>query len=99
VDADLKSYFDTISHPLLIARVEEKIADGRVLRLISQFLKQGVLSEGEELEPKAGTPQGGVASPLLANIYLDPLDHLMEEAGFEMTRYADEAGKGRAGRA
>src|SRR5262245_57686762 len=90
VDADLKSYFDTISHPLLIARVEGKIADGRVLRLISQFLKQGVLSEGEELEPKAGTPQGGVASPLLANIYLDPLDHLMEEAGFEMTRYADD---------
>jgi RNA-directed DNA polymerase len=90
VDADLRSYFDTIPHPQMVARVEEKIADGRVLNLISQFLKQGVLSEGERLEPEAGTPQGGVASPLLANIYLDPLDHLMEKAGFEMTRYADD---------
>src|SRR6266498_1505375 len=90
VDADLKSYFDTIPHSQMAARVEEKIADGRVLKLISQFLKQGVLSEGKELEPEAGTPQGGVVSPLLANIYLNPLDHLMEQAGFEMTRYADD---------
>ncbi len=90
VDADLKSYFDTIPHSQMVARVEEQIADGRVLKLISQFLKQGVLSEGKELEPEAGTPQGGVVSPLLANIYLNPLDHLMEQAGFEMTRYADD---------
>jgi RNA-directed DNA polymerase len=90
VDADLKSYFDTIPHPEMIARVEEKIADGRVVSLIRQFLKQGVLSEGEQLAPEAGTPQGGVASPLLANIYLNPLDHLMEQAGYEMTRYADD---------
>jgi RNA-directed DNA polymerase len=67
VDADLKSYFDTIPHAQLITRVEEKIADGRVLNLISQFLKQGVLSGGKELEPEAGTPQGGVATPLTCN--------------------------------
>lgn len=90
VDSDLKSYFDTIPHSQMIARVEERIADGRVLKLISQFLKQGVLIGGKELEPEAGTPQGGVISPLLANIYLNPLDHLMENAGFEMIRYADD---------
>jgi len=90
VDTDLKSYFDTIPHAQMVARVEEKIADGRVLKLISQFLKQEVLNEGEEFEPETGTPQGGVISPLLANIYLNPLDHLMEQTGFEMTRYADD---------
>src|SRR2546427_8474702 len=90
VDADLKSYFDTIPHSQMVVRVEEKIADGRILKLISQFLKQGVLNEGKELEPEAGTPQGGVVSPLLANIYLNPLDHMMEQAGYEMTRYADD---------
>jgi RNA-directed DNA polymerase len=90
VDADLKSYFDTIPHGQMIDRVERKIADGRVLNLIKAFLEQGVMSEGERLAPEAGTPQGGVVSPLLANIYLDPLDHLMAKAGYEMVRYADD---------
>ncbi|MEP7337971.1 MAG: group II intron reverse transcriptase/maturase, partial [Acidobacteriota bacterium] len=90
VDADLKSYFDTIPHAQLLERVSEKIADGRVLNLIQAFLSQGVLSEGKELAPEAGTPQGGVISPLLANIYLDPLDRLVAQAGFEMVRYADD---------
>jgi RNA-directed DNA polymerase len=90
VDADLKSYFDTIPHGQMIERVESKVADGRVLNLIKAFLNQGVMSEGERLAPEAGTPQGGVVSPLLANIYLDPLDQLMARTGYEMVRYADD---------
>ena len=91
VDADLKSYFDTIPHERLMARVEERIADGRVLALIRSYLKQGVMeglshyAAGEE-----GTPQGAVVSPLLANVYLHPLDQLMAGGGCEMVRYADD---------
>lgn len=90
VDADLKRYFDTIPHEQLLRRVEEKIADGRVLELIRKYLKQGVLEEMREWEPEAGTPQGAVISPLLSNIYLDPLDWLMAGRGIEMVRYADD---------
>lgn len=71
-------------------RVREHVADGRVLALIERFLQQGVMEEMESTETLAGTPQGGVASPLLANIYLNPLDWLMEQAGLEMVRYADD---------
>ena len=91
VDADLKSYFDTIPHGRLMARVEERIADGRVLALIRSYLEQGVMEglryydAGED-----GTPQGAVISPLLANLYLNPLDHLLAESGCEMVRYADD---------
>lgn len=88
VDADLKSYFDTIPHQQLRARVEEQIADGRVLELLEAFLQQDVL--GELNQPETGTPQGAVVSPLLANIYLNPLDHLMAKRGWEMVRYADD---------
>ncbi|MCA1740252.1 MAG: group II intron reverse transcriptase/maturase [Actinobacteria bacterium] len=90
VDADLKSYFDTIPHEPLLKLIEEKVADGRVLELIRRYLKQGVLEEMREWEPEAGTPQGAVISPLLSNIYLNPLDHLLEANGFEMVRYADD---------
>lgn len=90
VDADLKGYFDTIPHDRLLARVAEKISDGRILALIALFLKQGVMDATNRWEPTEGTPQGGVISPLLSNIYLDPLDHLMAELGFEMVRYADD---------
>ncbi|WP_222615285.1 group II intron reverse transcriptase/maturase [Persicimonas caeni] len=90
VDADLKGYFDTIDHDLLMARVEEKVSDGRILELINAFLTCEVVDQGESQKPHRGTPQGGVISPLLANIFLDPLDHLMEEQGFEMVRYADD---------
>jgi len=91
VDADLKSYFDMIAHERLMACVQEHIADGRVLALIRSYLKQGVMDElrhyraGEE-----GTPQGAVVSPLLANVYLNALDHLMADSGYEMVRYADD---------
>jgi RNA-directed DNA polymerase len=90
VDADLRQYFDTIPHDRLLTRVQEKIADGRVLQLIESFLKQGVLEEMRVWQPTAGSPQGAVISPLLANLYLDPLDHQMEAAGCEMIRYADD---------
>ncbi len=90
VDADLRSYFDTIPQDRLMARVAEKISDGRVLALIEAFLRQDVMKGLERWTPTAGTPQGAVISPLLANIYLHPLDLLMEEAGHRMVRYADD---------
>jgi RNA-directed DNA polymerase len=90
VDADLKSYFDTIPHDRLLALVSRKVSDGRVLNLIEAFLNQGVLDGLNEVTPEQGTPQGAVISPLLSNIYLDPLDHLMAESGWEMVRYADD---------
>ena len=90
VDADLKSYFDTIPHDRLLAMVAKKVSDGRVLNLIESFLKQGVLDGLREWTPEEGSPQGGCISPLLSNIYLDPLDHLMAQQGFEMVRYADD---------
>jgi RNA-directed DNA polymerase len=90
VDADLKSYFDTIPHDGLMALVGQKVSDGRVLSLIEAFLKQGVLDGLREWTPEMGSPQGAVISPLLSNIYLNPLDHLMAQEGFEMVRYADD---------
>jgi len=90
VDADLRSYFDTIPHDRLVARVKERISDGAILTLISGFLEQDVMSEAATWTPTAGTPQGAVLSPLLANIYLHPLDLLMEERGRRMVRYADD---------
>src|SRR5882724_3465391 len=90
VDVDLKSYFDTIPQDRLLALVGQKVADGRVMALIKSFLEQGVLDGDQEWVPEEGTPQGAVISPLLSNIYLDPLDHLMAERGFEMVRYADD---------
>jgi RNA-directed DNA polymerase len=90
VDADLKSYFDTIPHDRLMTLVGQKVSDGRVLNLIEAFLKQGVLDGLKEWTPETGSPQGAVISPLLSNIYLNPLDHLMAREGFEMVRYADD---------
>jgi RNA-directed DNA polymerase len=90
VDVDIRKYFDTIPHDALMARVEERITDGRVLTLIRQFLTQGVMEQGELLESDTGTPQGGVISPLLANVYLNPLDHQLLRAGTVALRYADD---------
>jgi len=90
VDADLKAYFDTIPKDRLLALVAGKVADGRVLALVEAFLGQSVLEDTREWVPEQGTPQGAVISPLLSNIYLDPLDHLMAGRGFEMVRYADD---------
>ena len=90
VDADLQSYFDTIPHERLMARVEEKVSDGRVLELIRGWLQADILKGTERWTPTGGTPQGSVISPLLANIYLDPLDAAMADRGFHMVRYADD---------
>jgi RNA-directed DNA polymerase len=91
VDADLKSYFDTIPHDRLLAMVAGRVADGRVLAMVESFLSAGVLEEAKGWQPtERGTPQGGVISPLLANLYLNPLDHQMERAGWAMVRYADD---------
>jgi RNA-directed DNA polymerase len=90
VDADLKGYFDTIPHDRLMALVEGSISDGRVLSLIESFLHQDIMTETARWQPDAGTPQGAVLSPLLANLYLHPLDLLMEQSGYRMVRYADD---------
>ncbi len=86
VDADVKGYFDK-----MLAAVAEHISDGAVLELLRRFLEQGVIESGKGWQPtETGTPQGAVISPLLANIYLNPLDHLVAEQGWEMVRYADD---------
>jgi RNA-directed DNA polymerase len=90
VDADLKSYFDTIPHDRLLAAIGRKVSDGRIMRLLEAFLTQRIMAEAGEWTPEEGTPQGAVVSPLLSNIYLDPLDHLMVAQGFAMVRYADD---------
>jgi RNA-directed DNA polymerase len=90
VDADLKGYFDSIPHDRLMNRVQERIADGPTMRLIDSFLKADILDDAARWTPEAGAPQGAVLSPLLSNVYLDPLDHLMAGHGFEMVRYADD---------
>jgi RNA-directed DNA polymerase len=82
--------FDTIPHAALINRVKEKMADGRVLELLRAFLTQRVMETAEGGVPEEGTPQGAVVSPLLSNIYLDPLDPQMARQGYEMIRYADD---------
>ena len=90
VDADLESFFDTIPHAALIRQIEERISDGRVLELIGLFLSQDIIHGMKRWTPTGGTPQGAVVSPLLANIYLHPLDRQMRQQGFRMVRYADD---------
>jgi len=90
VDADLKGYFDAIPKDRLQEIVQQSISDRRVLGLIKQFLDQGIIEELRTWTPEAGVPQGAVLSPVLANAYLNPLDHRMSEIGFEMVRYADD---------
>ncbi len=90
VDADLQSYFDTIPKQKLLERVAEKVADSRVLELVKAMLQTEVMEGLAHWTPAAGTPQGAVISPLLSNIYLDPLDHEVAGSGYEMVRYADD---------
>lgn len=90
VDADIERFFDTVDHQKLMQAVNEEIADGSVLRLIETFLQAGVLDGSTRIEVEEGTPQGGPLSPLLANLYLHPLDRALEAHGCEFVRYADD---------
>lgn len=90
VDADFESYFDTIPHERLMQRIEERIGDGRILGLVRGWLEQDIMQDLQRWTPTEGTPQGAVISPLLANIYLHPLDNLMAARGYRMVRYADD---------
>ncbi len=90
IDADLKSYFDMIDHNLLLDELRKEISDERILNLVELTLKSGVVDNGCFHETQKGSTQGGVASPLFANVYLHPLDTLILERGHEMVRYADD---------
>ncbi len=90
VDADIKGFFDNIPHQLIMTEVASEIADGNILQLIERFLKSGVMEEGKLRPTTKGTPQGGVISPLLANIVLNKLDHELSHKGFQFVRYADD---------
>ena len=98
VEVDLESYFDGIPHEALVTEVERKIADGGVLALLRTYLTQGVLDGLEQWQPESGSPQGAVVSPLLSNLYLDPLDWRMAETGYQMVRYADDSAPRRRGK-
>jgi RNA-directed DNA polymerase len=90
VDADLKGFFDSIPHPLILALVAREIADGNIVSLIKKFLQASVMEEGEVRPTRQGTPQGGVVSPLLANLVLNHLDWRLEALGYRFVRYADD---------
>jgi RNA-directed DNA polymerase len=90
VDADIKAYFDSISHELLMKEVRKYIADGAVLKLLEKFLKAEILDSMRRWSPDTGTPQGAVISPLLANLFLHSVDYSLAQAGYQMVRYADD---------
>jgi RNA-directed DNA polymerase len=90
VDADLKDFFGSVDHVKLLTLVAQRIADGRVLRLIEAMLKAGSYGQGRLFPTERGTPQGGVVSPLLSNILLTPFDQEMRRKGYQLTRYADD---------
>ncbi len=90
VDIDLAKFFDTVNHDRLMARMKADIGDKRVLRLVNEYLKAGVMVNGIVMETEEGTPQGGPLSPLLSNIVLDELDRELEKRGHRFVRYADD---------
>ena len=90
VDADLKDFFGSVDHEKLLTLVAQRVADGRVLRLIRAMLKAGSYGKGRLFPSERGTPQGGVVSPLLSNILLTPFDREMRRKGYQLTRYADD---------
>ncbi|MDP3095321.1 MAG: group II intron reverse transcriptase/maturase [Methylotenera sp.] len=90
VDADLRDFFGSVDHEKLMTLVNQRISDGRVLRIIESILKAGCYAQGKKLPTEQGTPQGGVISPLLSNILLTPFDREMRRKGYRLTRYADD---------
>ena len=90
VDMDLSKCFDTLDHGLIIASFQKRIKDGSILALLGKFLKSGVMVGDEWQSSETGSPQGGVISPLIANVYLDSFDHFMKERGHRIVRYADD---------
>ena len=90
VDLDIKAFFDHVNHDILLGRIGKTIRDKRVLRLIGKYLRRGAMVDGVVVRSKEGTPQGGPLSPLLANIYLDPLDKELERRRHCFCRYADD---------
>jgi RNA-directed DNA polymerase len=90
VDADIVSFFDNIPHKLIIDLVAEQVADGNILLILREFLAAGVLEDIKFIPSSSGTPQGGVISPLLANITLNTLDQRLTQAGLRFVRYADD---------
>ena len=90
VDMDLSKCFDRLDHELIIRSINHRISDGSVLKLVRQFLEMGVMEDGVVRETNIGSPQGGVISPLIANIYLDHFDQVMRAKGIHMVRYADD---------
>ena len=94
VDFDIEKFFDRVHHDILMRRIGKKIRDKRVLKLIGRYLRSGIMVEGVVIRQSKGTPQGGPLSPLLANIYLDPLDQELEKRGHCFVRYADDCAPG-----
>lgn len=90
VDGDLRDYFGTVNHELLINLIARKVSDGKILKLIRHMLEAGFMKKGQIYPTNAGTPQGSVISPLLSNVYLTPFDNIMTNAGYKLTRFADD---------
>jgi group II intron reverse transcriptase/maturase len=90
VDADLRDFFGSVDHEKLLTLVNQRVSDGRVLRLIRGMLEAGCISSGTRLPTEQGTPQGGVVSPILSNILLTPFDREMRRRGYRLTRYCDD---------
>jgi len=90
VDADLRAFFDMIPHSLIMKTVAEEVADGNILGLVEKFLSSGVMEDGKFIPTRKGTPQGGIISPLLANIVLNRLDWHLDQNGYRFVRYADD---------
>jgi len=90
LDADIKGYFDNINQELLIDFIKERVTDGWVIKTIKSWLTAGVMTEGSLETTEKGTPQGGVISPLLANIFLHQFDRTMTKRGYKVVRFADD---------
>jgi len=90
VEFDIKAYFDNVDKDILLNKIQERIADNRIIELLEKYLEQTIVDEMKEWKPESGTPQGAVISPLLANIYLDEFDRYFANNGKELIRYADD---------